>query len=105
MMAEVGSGATLQVRDRTAQRRGLASPPTKANRIAHPGSEGAMSEQPDEEWVEHRPFSREDVDLLRSAFEFFNTTEGRYYIDPGEFDGLRDLADRIERLLPPREVG
>jgi hypothetical protein len=50
-------------------------------------------------------FDWDDVDLLRSAGEFFNTTEGRFYIDTGEFDDLADLADRIERLLPPREEG
>jgi hypothetical protein len=33
MTAEVGSGATLQVRDRTAFRRGLASPPAEATNM------------------------------------------------------------------------
>jgi hypothetical protein len=154
MTAEVGSGATLQVRDRTAFRRGLASPPAEANRTAH--TRGAMSEDFEREWarqaaaamarqldaeimggaMSEKPtvtlhgfgrydpaysrtfkvgesfgldmwsitvesidcgFTWEDVDLLRGLSTW---TPHEW---PGADAKLRDLADRIAALLPPRE--
>ena len=47
------------------------------------------------------PLTWADVDLLRETAERLFDTADMY--GPGPASRLRDLADRIESLLPPRE--